>query len=274
MPTWMHGSRSLGFDRPVVAPVIGPKIAPVDAGGLLDGNALVRRRLAARHPVADGLGGLVQLARQSGSAACGLDCPFNGGLTHAPIVHVPCTPRQCLVTLTSHTLCMDDVFARVDREFDERARKHIAPADWYALGKIIGVSRQTMWNWKDRKKVPPASYQAVADALGWTADRLLGRDEPSRGSRGDPDTPSEAGNNLPHIVAVRVTLSHAERVVIERLLKAAELFGIDVEVTQWTLREHKTGLPGRRAGDAKAPVSHEPASLKLVKAAAKKGKGK
>lgn len=79
---------------------------------------------------------------------------------------------------------MDDpVWLRVNAELTRRKSKHAAPADWYALGRRLGVDKQVIGNWKQRG-VPKARHPEVADALGWSVDRLLGReDAPTNASR-------------------------------------------------------------------------------------------
>jgi hypothetical protein len=67
----------------------------------------------------------------------------------------------------------DPVWHRIDRELSNRKAAHLLPGTWAALGRILEVSAQVLTNWKARG-VPPKEHQAIADALGWTVDQLLG----------------------------------------------------------------------------------------------------
>jgi hypothetical protein len=61
---------------------------------------------------------------------------------------------------------MAAVWDRIDSELTRRSMS------WAELGRVIGATDQVMHNWKGRG-VPAARHKAIADALGWTVDRLL-----------------------------------------------------------------------------------------------------
>lgn len=92
-------------------------------------------------------------------------------------VHDTCTHRQRPVSGSIHTPCMatDPVWARIDAELQRRKAKHLIPGSWASLGAAIDASRQTTTNWKSRG-IPPKEYAAIAGALGWTVDQLLGHE--------------------------------------------------------------------------------------------------
>lgn len=71
----------------------------------------------------------------------------------------------------------DAVWHRIDSELHRRRGAHVVPGTWAALGRMIEASNQTLGNWKARG-VPPKQYQAIAAALGWGVDQLLGNGEP------------------------------------------------------------------------------------------------
>lgn len=61
---------------------------------------------------------------------------------------------------------MAAVWDRVDAELARRGMS------WAELGRGIGASDQAMHNWKQRG-VPASRHKAIADAFGWTVDRLI-----------------------------------------------------------------------------------------------------
>lgn len=67
----------------------------------------------------------------------------------------------------------DTVWHRVDRELARRKGLHLSPGTWAALGRAINVTAQVLTNWKSRR-VPPEMHAAIAQALSWTVDQLLG----------------------------------------------------------------------------------------------------
>lgn len=71
---------------------------------------------------------------------------------------------------------MPDVWPRVEAELESRAESRDRPVAW--LAEKLKVSIQTVNNWKLRG-APAHRHQAIAAALGWSVDRLLGR-EPAR----------------------------------------------------------------------------------------------
>lgn len=163
---------------PVLLPVAA-KVAAADAGDGFDRGALAGRRLtAARFPIRDGLHRLVYQARE-GSEPTGcidgaLERRLRGGGLHDVSLHVPCSFSQRIVFDARETSFMaDTVWHRIDRELSRRKGVHLAPSSWAALGRAIHVSSQVLTNWKARR-VPPEMHSAVAQALGWTVDQLLG----------------------------------------------------------------------------------------------------
>jgi hypothetical protein len=63
---------------------------------------------------------------------------------------------------------MGDVWKIVSREL---RRKH---QSWAELGRAIGVTDQTIHNWKARNKVPPSRHLDIAGFLGWTVEQVTG----------------------------------------------------------------------------------------------------
>ena len=66
---------------------------------------------------------------------------------------------------------VDEIWRRVDRELKRRR------TTWAELGRAIEVSKQTLTNWKIRG-IPAHAHIDIAESLGWSIDRLLGREEP------------------------------------------------------------------------------------------------
>ena len=79
-----------------------------------------------------------------------------------------------------HTLCVDtigrQVWKRIDDELARRKTQHLHLNSWARLGDAVELKAQRMTNWKTRG-VPASMHAAIADALGWTVDRLVGRDD-------------------------------------------------------------------------------------------------
>lgn len=90
---------------------------------------------------------------------------------------------------------VDPIWERVDAELQHRKAKHLAPASWSALGRLIEASRQTTTNWRTRG-IPPKEYVALAGALGWTIDQLVGV-----GQESEPDATAPADEDLAGHVA-------------------------------------------------------------------------
>jgi len=67
----------------------------------------------------------------------------------------------------------DPVWARVNDELVSRKRSRQMPDNWASLSRALGVSIQVTTNWA-RRGIPPRSHMALAHALGWSVDRLLG----------------------------------------------------------------------------------------------------
>lgn len=78
---------------------------------------------------------------------------------------------------------MDDVYARVDEELSRKGRT------WAWLARELEVTDQVVQNWKHRR-VPPERYSALADALDWTLEQLIGKEpSPSFGGVNEPSAP-------------------------------------------------------------------------------------
>jgi hypothetical protein len=292
----MHGEHSggLGF-RPVLVPVSGAQFAAIDAGGLLNRPALVGRRLAASDPVADGLVGFAELVGERLSPADPLDRDCDASfLVHRSNVHAPCTSRQQAVSARPNNLCMDDqeelsdaqrAWRQVNEELAARAEKHQTPGDWHALGRALLVARNTANNWRERKRLPPDRWQAVADYFGWTVDYLLGRElPPDRGGRSqeEPATPliHTQGTGLSRDDFLRIydNLTSDETQLLARLMSALGWASrAKVEVKLWKkdpVESLKNRAPYPARGDFPAPSVGELASLKLVRSKGRKGKAK
>jgi SOS-response transcriptional repressor LexA len=66
---------------------------------------------------------------------------------------------------------MDPVYELIDGELRKRFRGN---GGWAWLAREIESKDQVVQNWKTRG-VPPRRYQAIAHALGWTIDMLVGK---------------------------------------------------------------------------------------------------
>lgn len=71
------------------------------------------------------------------------------------------------VSFMDNTHGMDVVWHQVDKELDRREKT------WAWLARQLGETDQTVNNWK-RRGVPARQHAAIAHALGWSIDRLLG----------------------------------------------------------------------------------------------------
>lgn len=75
----------------------------------------------------------------------------------------------------------DHVWHRIDRELKRRGLVHQRPSTWADLGREIGAAAQRMTNWTKRG-VPAKLHRPIADALGWSVDKLLGAEEVPSGT--------------------------------------------------------------------------------------------
>lgn len=157
------------------------------------------------------------------------------------MVHALWTERQQNVSAGSHNLCMadttateDPVWIAVDTELKRRRKLHLAPGDWHALGRALGVAKQVVGNWKDRGTLPKARYPEVADMFGWTVDRLLGREESSN-SVGDQERPTSAQSDTPTpIVTISANVAFPLAELLVQFIAAADLPGVTVvEADRW-----------------------------------------
>jgi len=151
-------------------------------------------------------------------------------------------------------LMEDPVWHRLDQELASRRERHLVPGSWAELARALDTSEQRINNWK-RRGVPPKQHAAVAAALGWSVDRLIGLDEPQRALA----TPN---GNIPlteveKVAAAYANLSPAERRRFLHLLAAARddapMLGIDWE-TLWTTRSKEQLIDEtapRRVGNKK-----------------------
>ena len=114
----------------------------------------------------------------------------------------------------------DHVWMRIDRELTRRKDKHLQPGGWSELGKLIDVTKQRRSNWKTRG-IPTPMYQAIADALGWSVDALLGREPAKAGDHTKAvATTQTALGTLGSIVEVASSLSKGQQT---KLLEYAQL---------------------------------------------------
>lgn len=143
---------------------------------------------------------------------------------------------------------------QVDAELQARHAKHLTPADWHALGRALGVARNTANNWRARKRLPAHQWQQIADYFGWTLDRLLGRQEPApTGSQDEPAASHLHGAAVAFsrddFVRIYDTLSAPETQLLARLMAAVGFVpGVTVEVIpRWNPAEPDSGSPKRLA---------------------------
>lgn len=169
------GLRQLG---PVFGPIHRPQLAATDARQFLDGSAAVGRNSFAGTPVGDGLNGLTKCVCKSLQPTRQLDGLVQGRkFHHGAMVNDTCTLGQHVVSPYRETSGMEDlVWPRVDEELRRRGGKNLAPGSWPALTKALGTTKQVVYNWKQRG-IPAKEYPAIAEALGWTVDELLGNGE-------------------------------------------------------------------------------------------------
>lgn len=85
----------------------------------------------------------------------------------------------------------DVVWQRINDELDRRKSKFKTPGSWAALGRSICATDQRMHNWRVRG-IPPRLHAAIALALGWSIDQLLGLDSPLEASPVEPLSSSVA----------------------------------------------------------------------------------
>jgi len=88
------------------------------------------------------------------------------------ILHAPCTRVNASFVPAVHIPGVTDVWTRIEAELETRKDARGRPVAW--MSKKLDVSIQTVNNWKTRG-VPADRHQAIAAALGWSVDRLLGR---------------------------------------------------------------------------------------------------
>lgn len=120
----------------------------------------------------------------------------------------------------------DPVWHAIDAELDRRKAKHLAPSSWAALGRLLPkASSQVLTNWKARG-VPPKEYANIATALGWSVDRLLGKEDvrdestrPKRPARNYEDRREVSESDWILLQAVKVATTEQER---ETILKRHE----------------------------------------------------
>lgn len=176
----MHGSGAglRGFGGcefgPVVAPVVGPEGSAIDAGGDLNGRTSAGWH-PAHTPVGDGLHRLPQLLCKGrdtpGDSDGGVERRFS---VHDAILNAPCSFGQRNVLDDSHNLCMEStVYERVAAELERRKAKNTLPNSWASLGRVIETTSQQMHNWS-RRDVPASHHLAIANALDWSVEELLG----------------------------------------------------------------------------------------------------
>lgn len=98
---------------------------------------------------------------------------------------------------------MDVVWHTVDKELTARAKT------WAWLARQLGETDQAVNNWK-RRGVPPRQHFGIAEALGWSLDRLLGRVGP------DIDATNDQYESLSGDIS-RPNFTYAGRLPISRI---------------------------------------------------------
>lgn len=168
-----------------------------------------------------------------------------------PNVHGPLTSCQLSVAAPVHNLFMatDPVWARIDEELRRRKAKHMVPGSWAAIGTRIDASRQTLWNWKTRG-IPPKEYAALAGALDWTVDQLLGHEaeEVNRAPVDAPPVPGDLSARLAQLMSdIATTPPHLR-------LRAL----INAEAAVWDVRtgtaEAAAALQQHRSKNESTPI--------------------
>ena len=108
---------------------------------------------------------------------------------------------------------------RLDRELAARRDRHHLPGSWAELARTLNTSEQRLNNWK-RRGVPPAQYAAIAAALGWSVDLLLGvADIPEFSKKRNEQTTAPDAQQVATIYA---NLTPTERRRFLHLLAAAK----------------------------------------------------
>lgn len=203
LSAWRRRSvRKLG---PVLGPISGAQVASADAGKLLNRDGSIRWH-AARAPVRDGLDRLAQGVGQAFQAELP-DCGLKGGNgCHACSLHDTCSLSTRIVFTNGDTRGMPDtVWNRIDSELQRRKDAREELSSWAALGDKIGVTNQVTTNWKSRG-VPPKRFQEIAEALGWSLEQLVGKeDKPA------PPKSADQGDFLQAFRALIETLSEEDR---------------------------------------------------------------
>lgn len=132
---------------------------------------------------------------------------------------------QRAVFAGGHSLCMpvpnsppteDPIWHRIAAEFERRKTRHLAPANWLALAKLLGTSKQAVTNWKTRG-VPPKEHLAIAQVLGWSTDQLLGIEPLDEGEAADAPPPAGPALSIDVLQKLRsadtATLARADAVL-------------------------------------------------------------
>jgi hypothetical protein len=93
---------------------------------------------------------------------------------------------QRFVSASLHSAFMaDPVWHRVDRELERRKLKHLSPSSWASLGRQIEATDQRINNWS-RRGIPARQHVAIANALGWSVNQLLGIDAAHAATQSEP----------------------------------------------------------------------------------------
>lgn len=73
------------------------------------------------------------------------------------------------------------VWNRIDNELAARKAAKRVPSTWAELARAIEATDQVVSNWgQPGRQVPPGRYPAIARALGWTVEQLLGEEAAPR----------------------------------------------------------------------------------------------
>jgi hypothetical protein len=130
--------------------------------------------------------------------------------------------NAAFVPCSTVRLMEDPVWHRIDRELVARRVRHRAPGTWADIARVLETTEQRVNNWK-RRGVPTAQYAALAAALGWSVDYLIGvaDDEalPREAADGKTQKPLTEAQQ---IAALYADLSPTERRRFLHLLAAAQ----------------------------------------------------
>ncbi len=65
----------------------------------------------------------------------------------------------------------ETAYRRITAELEKRH------TTWRKLADVLEISDQLLHNWQSKQSVPMSRYWDIADVLGWSVDRVMGREE-------------------------------------------------------------------------------------------------